>query len=479
MSPTQIKNGLPIIKTTSKKAQLENKCIEWSLLTTFHCYPKIFQYKNASIRLMWALLFVVFACLTFWLVIRCIDDYLEYGVNTSIRVHNELATSFPTVTICNGNSLSTKAAYDLIHKFSYEIKNLTSNYKLNTMNSALDLTEKFKTTGMVKSFYLNESEKKLLGFTSDIFQTCYFDGVECTPDEDFNWFFSYARGNCFQFNSGVNMSGHRIPLKKTILEGREYGLKLLIGPLSNANKYSTFYARGLKVFIHNSSFLSSTAEEIFLEPGKNTDISLKKILQHKEPAPYSECHELTNFKSDIYDFMKGFEYRQKDCVQLCIQDIINKNCNCFFTKLPVFNNSYLPCFNSFQISCSLKYFYNSSHEIDRICSSKCPKECDYVTYDWSSSSLEYPSQEFFETIQMNSEVYENVSYEAFKKNHLTFCLYYPYKQYTEISETPKISFIDLVSNVGGAMGIFLGFSIFSLVEVFEILFQVLLILFKN
>jgi len=42
-------------------------------------------------------------------------------------------------------------------------------------------------------------------------------------------------------------------------------------------------------------------------------------------------------------------------------------------------------------------------------------------------------------------------------------------KYTEISQTAKTSVIDLILNLGGALGIFLGISVFSLVEVVEVL----------
>ena len=51
-------------------------------------------------------------------------------------------------------------------------------------------------------------------------------------------------------------------------------------------------------------------------------------------------------------------------------------------------------------------------------------------------------------------------------------VYYPRSKYTIISELPKMSPFDLVSSVGGTLGLFVGLSFFTLVEMVEILLEV-------
>jgi hypothetical protein len=50
---------------------------------------------------------------------------------------------------------------------------------------------------------------------------------------------------------------------------------------------------------------------------------------------------------------------------------------------------------------------------------------------------------------------------------------------TKIEQTPKTSIIELISNLGGALGIFLGFSVFSLIEIVEVIAQVIIALVKS
>ena len=66
-----------------------------------------------------------------------------------------------------------------------------------------------------------------------------------------------------------------------------------------------------------------------------------------------------------------------------------------------------------------------------------------------------------------------LSYDLFKSNVVFFNVYYPNLQYTQISESPKTGTIDLFTQIGGALGMFVSFSIFTLFELIEIVVLIL------
>ena len=72
-----------------------------------------------------------------------------------------------------------------------------------------------------------------------------------------------------------------------------------------------------------------------------------------------------------------------------------------------------------------------------------------------------------------------MSIDKFRQAYLGLDIFFPIKQYTEISETPKVTFVDLVSSIGGALGVFLGLSVFSFIEIFEIICQILFLVFRK
>ena len=118
----------------------------------------------------------------------------------------------------------------------------------------------------------------------------------------------------------------------------------------------------------------------------------------------------------------------------------------------------------------------------------CPLECNSVTYDVTLSSLEYPSQSLFAKLN-NSQTYrdyfqkvynETLSLDAYKSRTVSFVVYYPNLQYTQLIESPKTSVADLFSQIGGSLGMFVSFSIFTLFELCEIVILIIFnIFFKN
>jgi formate hydrogenlyase subunit 3/multisubunit Na+/H+ antiporter MnhD subunit len=96
------------------------------------------------------------------------------------------------------------------------------------------------------------------------------------------------------------------------------------------------------------------------------------------------------------------------------------------------------------------------------------------------STLEYLDEITYET-KINNQENRNLfssfnltlSYELFKSTSASFTVYYPSLQYEQISESPKTQIIDLFTQVGGALGMFVSFSIFTLFEFMEIFLLIL------
>ena len=96
---------------TSLKRSLQNDketCREWSLSSTAQCLPKVFQYENTYVKIVWSLIFIVFSVATNFFFIQGIFDFLEFDVVSKIQVKNEQTLVYPVVTICDSNPFSTK-----------------------------------------------------------------------------------------------------------------------------------------------------------------------------------------------------------------------------------------------------------------------------------------------------------------------------------------------------------------------------------
>ena len=241
----------------------------------------------------------------------------------------------------------------------------------------------------------------------------------------------------------------------------------------------TSLSTGMVVFLHNQSYAPADQDRINVETGKETNIGIKRTFTYNQAAPYSECVDLGSFRSDLYDFMKTsqYAYRQTDCFDLCLQKQIIQACKCYFTKYTMFRQSQA-CLNKTQLTCIETV--TSEFVVDD-CVSECPLECDSVRYDYDLSTLVAPNEKLYNVFKNDPDVYYGLqagyninlsTYEQFQKYFLMLNIYYPYLQYTKIEETPKTSQIDLLSQIGGSLGMFLGFSLFHFVEIAEILFLI-------
>jgi hypothetical protein len=116
------------------------------------------------------------------------------------------------------------------------------------------------------------------------------------------------------------------------------------------------------------------------------------------------------------------------------------------------NEEYRNCFKSSQ-----KTFEASS---DYLRSCDCPLECTNVRFSYSSSSFS------------NDQATLNTGY-------LKLLIFYSEMKETVISESPKSQPQDLMASFGGTLGLFLGFSILTLAELFDLFIEILIHVFRG
>ena len=119
-------------------------------------------------------------------------------------------------------------------------------------------------------------------------------------------------------------------------------------------------------------------------------------------------------------------------------------------------------------------FQNIKNNLDQ-CEALCPFECETITYKWIISHSEYPSYRQFKSLNysnfgklQNLFSKNNVTFKEFKMASADFFIYFNPMSITEITQSPSITFSDLISNIGGNLGLFIGISLLSFFELFEI-----------
>lgn len=387
---------------TNLTSNIKNSISELILVSTSHGLPSIIRSRRKPIKLMWAISLIISIITCFYLVLDTLFNYLSFDVTTNANLIYEIPIEFPTISFCNKNRPFTNTSID--------------------------------------QFLL----------------ACSFYKSECKPD-DFVLFRETRYGDCFRFNSGYNRLGQKTEILKSIVPGRQNGLKLeLFVGLPNES-IGPHRDDGFHFYIHNYTVNPTPNEGFSIAPAFLSDMLIDKIITKRLPYPYSDCISFeemkTKFGGSIYfDNLtsQNYTYRQKDCLDLCIK------------ALPL---------------------NNSENNFLGLCSPYCPVECETTTYTILTSISDYPSITRYKTLLKNKVIISkyanftaNLTYENVRKSAVGVFIYYSDLKYTLIKENKKMILVDLISSIGGTLGLFIGISFLSFLEIFEILFEVVLLL---
>jgi hypothetical protein len=227
----------------------------------------------------------------------------------------------------------------------------------------------------------------------------------------------------------------------------------------------------------------SVSNSILVTPKTHTLIILDRKFIKRLDNPYSKCLKNTKdfYPSEIYQLflVNNLTYNERDCKEMLIQNYVNEKCNCSHSiYLDIFKRHI--CVSQFETNCQK----NASFEyVDRIdpqdVIKKCPIECDYIEIDYKIQQTRYPSSRYLKYLRSNPRILpkfpneSKISDEEIMESIVSVGIRYEDLKYTEISQSASLDFIGLVSNIGGLLGLFLGLSLLSFVEIIELIIELL------
>ena len=136
----------------------------------------------------------------------------------------------------------------------------------------------------------------------------------------------------------------------------------------------------------------------------------------------------------------------------------------------------MPCFNKTQFDCTGNFrliFYQNN--LNEKCPG-CPLQCTTDRYSITPSFAQYPTDGYLELILNKSSIrqsHPDLSKSNIKKRLLAFNVFYNELSYTRVTQLPKYESLDLLASMGGFMGLLLGASLMTFVELIEIFFRIL------
>ena len=434
--------------------------------------PNVSRTERLTLKIIWLACFLIAVSVCAYMVNKTISEFLEFQVVTKIDTKNENYPEFPAILLCSMNPLMSKQAEKLIENY---ISNMASNL-------GYTFTGEFHGTPIEVSILNKAVELALLNISQspnadknnkNFLITNFFFNEKPYNSTNLETYFDVNMGVCVRFNTNPNYT------ERLMSTGRNNGLRLQIYMQKPENKYvSQFsYSEGLRLFVYNRShdLFTKSASGVDVSIATSTIVAITRTFVNNEPFPYSDCIDLNGFNSVLYDYFKGKTYSQVDCFELCLQKRIIENCKCYDLRYPRLFDFSRSC-DSDAYNCSTiieKQF--RANKIDSECRALCPLECSSVKYDLTVSTLSYPS---VNTYNFYKDKLGNESYEEVKSKSVELNVYYSELGYTLITQTPKTSVIDLLSSIGGTLGLYIGISLLSFVEIVEALIEFLFIYFK-
>lgn len=472
---------------------LKDKMVHIGRSSTSHGVSNYLRTNRPQFKCMWLTCFMVSSTIWILSVVQVMTLYFSYPVTTRIRFIDQAKVDFPTIAICNSNPYMTNASVDFLidyferyTNYSYSNSNIT---KLEFLND-LFLNDSSQITNLSYNNYnLNESIKKSFGLSfSEQFISCHFGGNLCTLD-DFKWFYDYNYGNCYAFNP-FNPNGKTYDATRDgILNGLTVELFAGFEPyVPDVNNYN-----GYKIVVYNKSeddLLVYNFERFSVKTNTEFFIALSRVFVNNLPKPYSNCDiDLTCANENSWDsfiyrklYNSGKVYRQKNCYEYYAEKISYEECGCIFFK----DGDKKFCTTPEEVACSFSIYRNAnSPEFISKRKPYCPLECNSVFFKAKTSIGNYPSDVVAKHLIKTNEIFKDVAAKRpltiaeVKASTAKVNVYYEHLHYEVLDEIETINITNLFAKIGGMLGLFLGMSCLSFIEVFELLLELVIMIFKN
>ncbi|XP_035500125.1 acid-sensing ion channel 1-like isoform X2 [Scophthalmus maximus] len=416
--------------------------------STLHGIAHIFTYERACVkRSLWALLFLGSLALLLYVCVDRVHFYLEYPHVTRLDEVTTPTMTFPAVTFCNLNAFrfSRVTRNDLYHAGEllallnqrYEIRDvhLVEESVLESLKVRADF-HNFKP----RPFNMREFHDRTGHDIADMLLSCHFHGAECRA-EDFRVVFT-RYGKCYTFNAG----GDGRPPLVTTKGGMGNGLELMLDiqqdeylPVWGETDDTSFEA-GVKVQIHSQSEPSFIDQLGFgVAPGFQTFVSCQEQRLIYLPPPWGDC-KVTPMDSDFFD-----SYSITACRIDCETRYLVDNCNCRMVHMPDFlverDNDFCVC----ETPCNMTRY---------------SKELSFVKIP-SKASAKYLAKKY------------NKSEQYIKENILVLDVFFEALNYETIEQRKAYEVAGLLGDIGGQMGLFIGASILTILELFDYFYEVI------
>ncbi|XP_058617133.1 acid-sensing ion channel 1B isoform X2 [Onychostoma macrolepis] len=448
--------------------------------TTFHGLRHVFLSGSYPRRVAWLLAFLTALALLFTWSSNRVRYLLSSPVYTKAHMVYAKRLVFPAVTICNQNILMPRrmkkpdifsagrwlGLFGKNWQVSPAVREALTSHVDGTNNEPpwspfsriLDFNH-FLPPPRDSQPSMRQLLDRLGHQLEEMLLYCRFQGQLCGPRNFSTIFTRY--GKCYTFNSGQDGR----PLLITMKGGMGNGLELMLDiqqdeylPVWGETDETSFEA-GIKVQIHTQDeppFIDQLGFGV--APGFQTFVSCQEQRLTYLPPPWGDC-KATPMDSDFFS-----TYSITACRIDCETRYLVENCNCRMVHMPgdapyCTPEQYKECADP-----ALDFLVERDNDYC-ICETPCNmtrygKELSFVKIP-SKASAKYLAKKFNKTEQYIAE------------NILVLDIFFEALNYETIEQKKAYELAGLLGDIGGQMGLFIGASILTILELFDYLYEVI------
>ncbi|GMT29660.1 hypothetical protein PFISCL1PPCAC_20957, partial [Pristionchus fissidentatus] len=462
--------------------------------TSTHGVPHIGMANRKLLVFFWG--FVLIACIAgfFYQLRMLILKYLLYAVNTETKVVSELEFSerpFPAVMICHlnpwkANSIgSSPFLSQMANAYTTAAKaNPLFGFAAGRTGERQQRAVKMTSLANEHLFSLMDDEENMAPHYTyqDLVISCSYNVDACnetdwTPKRDPHF------GMCYVFNvDGV---------KTTARSGPLYGLRVVMRT-DQARYLPWTEASGIVVSIYNET--DQPFPDVFgfyAPPGTATAMGVRYVKTTRKEAPYGDCRVS---KTAAFPHYKG-KYEVESCYRSCLQEQTIKKCGCYDPTYAYLGGStYRSCFgdgfdnltwteSSNNLDCIEQLYDSEATTFNMIKNcTDCTPPCEVESYMVTVSTAQWPSNDYKPAectaynqtgqpwVLPSEEANEAKCILWYKINTLLIEVYYERMNYQLLTESAAYTIGNLISDIGGQLGLFLGMSLISILEILVLCF---------
>ena len=428
-----------------------------------HGWPRVFSTSPRSRRLLWLILCCVSCGFFISFAKQIIYVYGRRETYLTTKVTPVTSLKLPAITFCNRNLAQdeTNMKGEVIFPVAQDLPSTCVNY------SSVEFAN------IVNRQFFDNACKTFMAMSRNV--TMKHDIFKLDLRFPNNFSFVPNHWPCFK----LNMDGHVVQRR----EGEESALRMMLFfnesekhdfSMMVPNYHMSEYRTGMYVDIHDPAEYIRSLTGISLVPGFHTLIELKKVISLRKRGPFSSnCYDDND---NMYVKVVPGKHTVAKCMIAC-------ETNFRYNKCGAVSGLGAPFIDRERYR---RISNKSNEEIGRCvigalntfdsAACDCRVPCQQIEYKTQVTYRKWPqSWEVKELAQMLSDVTgiseSEIDIELLRKYLIQVSIYYPDLLETKIIEEEAYGIEKVISDFGGQMGMFLGASFLSLIEIILVIYD--------